>query len=100
MNHRWVITWMVLLALTAVLGAPTGAQEPPRISLNDVPRMTKEDLKVRLGQADLVVIDTRLPGQLAAREPKIRGAVVENPKEVHNWMTNYPKNKTLVLYCS
>lgn len=100
MKHAWAIACMAGLLLFAWPGAFIMAQEQPRMTLNEVPRMSQEDLKARLGRDDLVVIDVRLPGQLRPGEPMIRGAVVENPKDVHNWMHKYPRSKTLVLYCA
>jgi len=62
--------------------------------------MSKEDLKAKLGQKNVMVIDVRLPDQIVPGTPKIRGAAVENPSEVLDWMHKYPKNKTLVIYCA
>jgi len=100
MKYRWLISCVASLMLSAVLGTAAAADEAPRMTLKDVPRLSKEDLKAKLGQPDLAVIDVRLPGQLRPGEPKIPGAVIENPREVHNWMPNYPKKKTLVVYCA
>ena len=63
-------------------------------------RMTKEELKDRLGASDLVILDVRAQQDWEAGEGKIRGAVREDPGAFDQWAAKYPKEKTLVLYCA
>lgn len=65
----------------------------------EVPRMTKEELKAKLGTPEVVVLDVRREQDWKAGEDKIAGAIRENPKDVE-WAAKYPKEKTLVLYCA
>jgi len=65
---------------------------------DDVPRMTKEELKSLLGSPDVVVLDVRFEGKNAPK--KILGSVFESPEEVDVWSPKYPKGKKIVLYCS
>jgi len=65
---------------------------------DDVPRMTKEELKTLLGSPDVVVLDVRFGGGNAPR--KITGSVFEEPEKVSVWSPNYPKEKKIVIYCS
>ncbi len=67
-----------------------------------VPRMTREELKASLllGNPDLTVLDVRIAGEWGASREKIQGAIREDPEKVKSWADKYPKNKTLVLYCS
>ena len=67
-----------------------------------VPRMTKEELKASLllGNPDLLILDVRTARQWEESKEKIQGAVREDPEKVNTWSDKYPKNKTLVLYCS
>jgi len=65
---------------------------------DDVPRMTKEELKTLLGSPEVVVLDVRFEGKNAPK--KITGSVFENPEEVDGWFPKYPKGKKIVLYCS
>ena len=74
-----------------VLGDVASAQQ-------DIPRMTKEDLKPLLGNADVVIIDVRAKPDWEKDELKIQGAVREDPTQVASWMDKYPKDKTLVFY--
>jgi Rhodanese-like domain len=66
-----------------------------------VPRMTKEELKPLLGSSEVVVLDVRLEGEWNRSGLKIQGAVREDPeKDYKTWASKYPKDKTLVFYCS
>ncbi len=67
-----------------------------------VPRMTREELKASLllGNPDLMILDVRIGGEWGASREKIQGAIREDPEKVKNWADKYPKDKTLVLYCS
>ena len=65
----------------------------------DAPRITKEDLRARLGDASVVVIDVRVPHAWAEGSTKIIGAVREDPTDLKSWMGKYPKGKTYVFYC-
>ena len=67
---------------------------------DNVPRMTKDELKSRIGTPDVVVIDVRSQGDWNKEKEMIKGAVRENPIDVSSWMDKYPKDKTLVFYCS
>jgi rhodanese-related sulfurtransferase len=63
--------------------------------------MTKEELKALLGNPDVIVIDVRVGASYSASKWKIQGAVREDPRaEIEAWAKKYPKDKTIVLYCS
>ncbi len=67
----------------------------------DAPRMTKETLKSLLGNPDVIILDVRLDKEWQEGKGKIQGAVREDPeKSVQSWADKYPKDKTLVFYCS
>jgi len=66
----------------------------------DAPRMTKDELKAKLGNPDLLVIDVRYGKDWTDSKLKIRGAIREDPKVFDSWANKYPKNKTLVFYCA
>jgi hypothetical protein len=67
----------------------------------EVPRMTKEELKDKLGHPDVVIIDVRVAGEWKGSNEKIQGAVREDPeKNIKNWAEKYSKDKTLVFYCT
>lgn len=65
------------------------------------PRITKEELLPMLGNPDVVILDVREGESWKNSKWKIQGAVREDPlKEAKTWADNYPRDKTLVLYCS
>ncbi len=70
------------------------------VSAEDVPRIAKEELKARLSDPSLVVIDVRANADWAGSSMKIKGAIREDPRKVNAWMDKYPKDKTLVFYCA
>jgi len=70
------------------------------VSAEDVPRIAKEKLKGMLSDPNLVVIDVRANVDWVGSNLKIKGAVREDPRKVNSWMEKYPKDKTLVFYCS
>ena len=82
----------VLAALFAwqAIGAAAGAEE--------IPRMTKEELKPLLGNPEVVVLDVRF--EWRDSPTKIAGAAYENPEKVADWSFKYPKETRIVLYCS
>ena len=65
------------------------------------PLMTKEELRSKLGQPDVIIVDVRLEDEWKKSPVKIQGAVREDPeKNIKTWADTYPKDKTLVFYCS
>jgi len=65
-----------------------------------VPRMTVDELKAHLGEADYLVLDARSGGDWAGSTVKIAGAERVEPRAVDQWVDNYDKEKTIVLYCA
>ncbi len=92
MKKRLVIG--TLLILFMVGGCTTLAKS------TDAPRITKEELKAKFGNPDLVVIDVRYGPDWTGSDLKIKGAVREDPQALDSWAKKYPKDKTLVFYCA
>ena len=67
---------------------------------DEVPRMSKEELKAMLGNPDVVIIDVRSGKDWEASQSKIKGAVREEPRQAKSWADKYDKDKTYVLYCA
>ncbi len=89
--RRWLFVASIIL--TMGIGAVASAKEAPRI--------TKEELKAMLGNADLIIIDVRLGADWKNSKEKIVGAIREDPeKSTKSWAAKYPKDKTIVLYCA
>ena len=83
---------LVCLGMVSFIGTAAAAEE--------VPKITPDQLKGMLGDANVIIIDTRLGTDWNDSDAKIKGAVRENPTEVNSWMNKYPKEKTIVLYCA
>jgi rhodanese-related sulfurtransferase len=67
---------------------------------DSVPRMSTDELKSRLGEDGLVVLDVRTSGDWANSKSKIAGAERVDLSAVNQWANNYPKAETIVLYCA
>ena len=67
-------------------------------SAAEVPRMSVDELKSRLGEVDLVILDVRQDSDLSDKQ--IVGSVQVNPGAVNQWADNYSKDKVIVLYCT
>ena len=68
---------------------------------DDVRRISKEDLKLRLDDPKTIIIDVRQESAWRESDEKIKGAVRENPiKDEKSWAGKYPKDRNIVLYCS
>ena len=67
---------------------------------DDTHAMTKEQLLPLLGKPDVIIIDVSSNEGWDSRDKKIPGALREEPMKFESWMNKYPKDKTIVLYCS
>ena len=87
------LTVVVCLPLLWVVASQTYA-------VPKIPVITKEDLKERLDNPGLIIIDVRVERGWQSSDRKIKGAVWEDPDDVSAWAGRYSKDKNLVLYCS
>ncbi len=92
------LTFCIAILCVAVMGTVlfSGFAQ----SQDNAPRMTKEEFKPLIGNPDVVLIDVRSMGDWNKETLMIKGAVREDPTNVASWMDKYPKDKTLVFYCS
>jgi predicted sulfurtransferase len=67
---------------------------------NDVSRVTKEELKAKLGSPDVVLLDVRAKNDWEMSNEKIAGAVRMDPQTVDDWAGTLPKDKDIILYCA
>ena len=94
MKNTWFFAVIVAVFLACFSGPVTvGAAD-------DVPRITKEQLKDMLGDPNLVIIDVRTGPDWRASDTKIKGAIREKPHKVDQWAGKFDKEKTYVLYCA
>jgi predicted sulfurtransferase len=66
----------------------------------EVPRMTKEELKTMLDDSDVIILDVRASRDWKGSGRKMKGSIRENPKRFESWAHKYSKDKTVVLYCA
>lgn len=84
-----IITFLTSLLLTSITLS------------SDVPMMTKDDLKARLGNPDLVIFDVRLGSDYFSSDLKIKGAVRPLVREhIDQAILVHPKGTTFVIYCA
>jgi predicted sulfurtransferase len=87
------------IALVALLLAFSGYFAGPAFAA-EAPRMEKDELKAKLGNPEVVVIDVRSYTDWLLSGDKIKGAVRENYRDFEGWSAKYPKDKAVVLYCA
>jgi hypothetical protein len=80
------------LSLVFMLSIAAMAQEIPKIS--------KEELKGILGKPGVIPVDVRTGADWSTSTSKIKGAVREEPDNVDFWMNKYSKDQTLIFYCA
>jgi hypothetical protein len=70
------------------------------LQAQDVPRITKEELKKELCSKNLMLIDVRVPQGWDKSNQKIKCATRREPDKVSDWTATLPKDKEIVFYCS
>lgn len=66
-----------------------------------VPRITKEELKVKMDKGeDVLVLDVRTGGSYTGSNVKIKGAMRFAPNDIDVWSKNLPKDKEIITYCT
>jgi len=94
MHNRRVGFFAALIVATLLVSTAFAADS------GSAPRMSTDELKSRLGEPGLVVLDSRSNRDWESAAEKIVGAVRVNPAEVEQWSGNFDKEKTLVIYCA
>lgn len=109
MRIKTAIASLLPLIMLSLAGGPAcmaATQKAPDegeiyvIDVKDVPRMTVDELNVRLNDPSLVIIDVRSPGNWNGSSTKIKGALREVLEKIDDWAPRYDKEKAVVLYCS
>ena len=89
----FVLFFSVLLAGFVINVDPTDAS-----SSGDIPFISIEELKDKLGVPSVVILDVRIPKHIATSRFKVKGAVWVNPKEIDQWIHLFSRDSTYVLY--
>ena len=98
MDARQSLIWIIIFYLL-MLGI-TGCALTPEQSSRDKFRISKEELKDRLNDPSLIILDVRISKDWKKSGKKIKGAIQKDPYEFAKWSSQYPKTKTIVLYCA
>lgn len=86
-----------LVAILLVI-ALAGWSAPPS-SVEQVPRLTKEQVRDMLGKPDVVIMDGRYIKQYEQSDRKLPGAVFFQPETLDEFVKNHPqKDKTYIVY--
>ena len=75
---------VILMPLAGVLLLLVSCQALQQTAPWEIPEMSIKELKARLDDPELTIIDVRASGDWQSSDKKIKGAVRENPK--------YPRN--------
>jgi rhodanese-related sulfurtransferase len=89
-----------LLILIALIATVLLAMSAFAAGTESVPRMSTDELKSRLGEPGLVVLDSRSGRDWDSSTAKILGAVRGDPADLEHWAGNYDRGSTLVVYCA
>ncbi len=91
---RLTVAVLVLLTLFMLVACDSikGSQ--------DVPRITKEELKGKLGSPEIELIDVRSGSDWERSSEKVLGAKRLDPLTFDTWADSLPKNKEIILYCA
>lgn len=68
--------------------------------MTQVPRMSKEDLREKMDRPEVAVLDVRKESDYQDSDLKIQGAVRVDPTDIDAWVSRYPRDHELVLYCA
>lgn len=66
----------------------------------DIPRISKEEVKALLNDPNVAILDARITPDWKNSDKKIRGAVRVEPLDVGTWVGHYPKDKKIIVYCA
>jgi len=88
----------VLLAALGIIVVFIGCTTIQRAQ--DAPRISKDELKTKLGSPGMVLIDVRTESDWEKSGEKITGAVRMDPATVDAWAATLPKGKEIILYCA
>jgi len=92
-----VIAFVVFVLFFAGI---SGCKAIAEKSGKEAPRMALDELKARLGDTSVALIDVRTANDWEGSSVKIKGAIREDYKNISSWASKYGKDKTIVLYCA
>jgi rhodanese-related sulfurtransferase len=99
MRPKWSF-WSKFLIIGVLAGFLTCGVVVVKAAADEVPLITKDELKPGLGSPHVTIIDVRKGKDWNASEKKIKGAVREDPDKVEVWAKKYQQYQYIVLYCA
>lgn len=90
----------IRLAKLAALTLAAALMTVALAQASGAPRMSIDELKSRLGESGLVIVDVRLGGDWSGSEVMVKGAIRGTPNDIAAWSESIAKDQTIVLYCS
>jgi rhodanese-related sulfurtransferase len=82
--------FVVVILITSLKGGQT----------EEIPRITKEEAKELLDNPHTIFLDVRAGSDWRASDMKITGALREDSRNLEEWIVNYDRQKTYILYCA
>jgi hypothetical protein len=83
---------------------PQATQTPPAAEHkeeSEIPRITVDELKAKLAKnAPVFIIDSRSQGSYDGSEIKIKGAVRIPADEIESRLSEIPRDREVVIYCT
>ncbi len=89
-----LITLVIPLVLALALAGYTATFD----SVEQVPRLTMDQVKEMLGKPDVVILDVRYIKQFEQSDKKLPGATWVDPEKIADYAANIPKDKTIITY--
>ena len=85
------ISARVLFLSALLVGFAVNTDPADASSTGDIPFISIEELKAKLGEPSVVVLDVRIPKHINASPFKIKSAVWVNPNEIDQWVHSFSK---------
>nr|WP_027720926.1 rhodanese-like domain-containing protein [Maridesulfovibrio zosterae] len=96
MNNRFSI----LLLFTVIIFVASIVFLPRYCSAQDIPRISIEQVKRKLGTDNFVIIDSRTGSDWSGSEFKIKGAIRGKIGQENEWSKGIHKDAEIVVYCA
>lgn len=90
------IKYKFLIAFTVALSIGLGWHSS--VVAGNTLLMSIEDLKDRIGDPDILILDVRTGSDWTDSSRKIKGALRFDPEKFSSWARLLPKSKTIVFY--
>ena len=84
----------------AIIFVVTSLSFAATLNAENIARISKEQLMELFDKPDLIILDVRTKRDWKASKYKIKGAERAAPGYFNSWISRYPKDKTIVLYCA